>query len=89
MQQLHQLTGSSIAFQRMPERLARMNSILVTPSYSLDREVSGLDKIGHNLLHRSLGNSHLIRDIAETGIVISANAQQHMRMIREERPRSL
>ena len=66
-------------------RLA-IDPVAVAPADSLARHVAGLDEIVGYALGGTFGDAHRLRDVAHSCVRVVLDAEQHLRVIREEVP---
>jgi hypothetical protein len=56
---------------------------------ALALEIAGVDEVVDDALGRSLGYTDRVRDVAHADVGISLDGQQHLRVAREEVPRTV
>ena len=77
-----------LAFDLVPHRTADDDVVAVPTPFAMPREAASLFEVVHDALHRSLGDTHLVGQITETEVGIAGQADEHMAVVREERPRT-
>ena len=70
----------------MAEMAAGVDLVLVSPSDLRASDVSVGDKVGEDPLRGPLGDSDLIGDVACTGLRITCDAEQHVRVVGQKDP---
>jgi hypothetical protein len=63
-----------------------VDDVTIPPAYALAFDEPGLDKVGHDPLSRSLGDSDLVGDVPEPGVWIASDAEQNLRVVRQKPP---
>jgi hypothetical protein len=64
----------------------RPDVVVVAPAGSLARHVTLIHEIGQDLVGGTLGDSHRIRDVAQSDARVVCNAQEDVSVVREEVP---
>ncbi len=85
---LQHVADGAMRLKRMPQCFIQSDFVAVSTANFRDLQETGFDQLGHDLLHHSLRDSHPHRDFSQSDLGISIEAQQHMRMVRQERPSS-
>ena len=70
----------------MAQRQVAVHLVVVAASLALAADVAGLDELGDDPLRRALGDPDLGRDVAQADPRVARDAQQHVRVVREEGP---
>lgn len=78
--------GVEIVLKRVAERLCSADVVVVPPTRPGARQVAALDEIVDDCLHTSLRDSDLTGDVSQPDVGIARDADQHLRVMREERP---
>ena len=63
-----------------------IDSVAVAPADSLPRNETGLDEIVGDALGGTFGDAHRLRNVAHSCVRVVLDAEQHLRVIREEVP---
>ena len=63
-----------------------IDPVAVAPAESLARHVAGLHEIVRDALGGTFGDAHRRRDVAHSCVRVVLDAEQHLRVIREEVP---
>jgi hypothetical protein len=50
---------------------------------------AGFDEVGHDPLRRALRDAHHQGDVSKAGVGVTRNAEQDLRVVRDEAPRFL
>ncbi len=70
----------------MPQGFAQLDFVTVSTSDFRDRQKTGFDQLGHDLLHHPLCDPYQHRDFAQSDLGVLIEAKQHVGVIRQERP---
>lgn len=76
-----------VSFEGMPERSVESYFVDVVSTLLVTDHVPSLDEIGHDAVHSSFPDSHQTCHVHEADIRVLRDAQQHMSVIGEKRPR--
>ena len=63
-----------------------IDPVAVAPAYSFARHVTGLDEVIGDALGGTFGHAHRLRDVPHSCFGVLLDAEQHLRVIREEVP---
>jgi hypothetical protein len=63
-----------------------IDDVLVSPADAAPLEKPGVDELGDDSLNRSLGDADFLRDVPEANSSVSRDAEQNLRVVRDERP---
>jgi hypothetical protein len=75
-----------MCLDRVPQRLISENTILVLSANTLSFYEALIFKFLNNSQDCTFGNSDILCDLAERGFGVLAKSDQHVRVVREERP---
>jgi len=70
----------------MAHGFAAINPVAVTPADSLACYVASLDEVVGDALRSTVGDAHRLRDIAQSCIRVALDAEEYLRVIRQEVP---
>jgi len=79
--QLYQIGYLSMLFDWMAKILFRVHGINIAAAITGNINVSGIRKVGHNPVYRTLCDSYHFRYVTQTKIRILRNAYEHMSVI--------
>src|SRR3954447_8898545 len=65
----------------------RPDRVMVAPPPPLAREIAGRLELVDDAVHRALGDPDRVADLAQADARVARNAREHLRVIRQERPR--
>jgi hypothetical protein len=83
-----ELADLMLALEGMSERELAMHLVLVSPADSRSADVAGVDEIAHDRLCRAQSDADALGDVANADPRILRHADEHVSVIREERPRT-
>jgi hypothetical protein len=63
-----------------------VHAVDVSASRPGPREIAGVDEIGHDPLHGSLGDPHPVRDVTQADLWVLGDGQQDEPVARDEGP---
>jgi hypothetical protein len=75
-----------VAPDRMTERQVVVDLVAVPPALPEPLDVARLFEIGHDPLHRTLGDADEIGDVAHAHLRLPGDAEEHVGVVGEERP---
>jgi hypothetical protein len=70
----------------VPHRVLAVHRVVVATADPAAFEVAGLDQLGDDPLHGAFGDSDRVGDVPEPHVGIVGEAEQHLGVVREERP---
>jgi hypothetical protein len=86
LQDIEQLRYLVIHLRGMAHRDMRIHRIAVAPTHLRTSHVSGVDKVTDDALSSPLGDADRRSNISKSCVGIAPDAEQHLRMAREEVP---
>ena len=87
-QEVEQLADLMLELLGMPHTPLPVEHVPIAAADTLALEIAGVDEVVDDALGRSLGDADRGRDVPHADIGISLNGQQHLRVAREEVPRT-
>lgn len=81
------LSDLMTSLQRMPQRAVKEHLVHVVAALPSPRDVASVDEVLHDAVHRTLADTNQPSDLGQPHLTILGDAHQHVRMVREERPR--
>jgi hypothetical protein len=78
-----------MSLERVAEGCPAVDRILIAPPTLLFHQNACLDQIGDDLLHGSFCDPHGLGHVTETGLRVTGQAHEHVRVIAEKRPARL
>lgn len=70
----------------VPHRCVAVDEVMVAAPDPPSLQDACVDQVGGYALGGAFGDAHLLSDIPETGLTVFGDAEQHLGVIREERP---
>jgi hypothetical protein len=86
VQHVENLADLVSTLDRVPQWAVALDAVGVAAAFSKPVEVSGRDEVAHDALGSAFGDSDPVGDIAEPDPRVACDAQQSMRVIRQEGP---
>ena len=85
-QQAEELADDMLALSWMAHAHLGIDAVTVAPADPLARQVAGFDEIVGDALGGTFGDAHRLGDVTHAYIWVVLDAQEHLRVIREEVP---
>jgi hypothetical protein len=70
----------------VPHRLPTVDDVSISAASAAALEEAGFYEVGNDSLRRAFGDPDVAGDISEPNVRIVRDAQQHLRVVRDERP---
>jgi hypothetical protein len=86
MNEGEELPDRAVGLDSVSQRLLREDGVVIPPPLACASKISRCLKIGHDSLHRPLGDAHMHGHVPEFDLRISSDDDQDMRVIAQERP---
>ena len=71
----------------MPQGRLTIDRVVIPSPDPLDRDVARFDQVGDDPLSRALGDPDPLGDIPRPDVLVLRDAQEYLRVVRDERPR--
>jgi hypothetical protein len=88
-QYLEELTDLVMYLCRVPQRLRRIDPVVVAPALADDLEVAGRLEFGDDALDRSFGDADALGNVPYAEVWLGGDREQDMSVVGEEGPRTL
>jgi hypothetical protein len=85
-QEAEELADLELALSGVSHGRVWVNHIPVTPPDALSSHVASVDQILDDSLRRALCHAHQVRYVAQPRVGVVLDAQEHLRVVREEMP---
>ena len=85
-EQREELTDVVSGLRRMAHLDAAIDHVAAPPAHPLALQEPGFDEVGDDPLDRTLGDPDHLRHVAEPYVRITRDAEQHLRVVRDEAP---
>ena len=86
MEEVEQLADLVLELLGMPHATLGIEHVPVATADALAFEIPGRHEVVDDPLSRSLGYANRVRDVTQTGVGLSVESQQDLRVAREEVP---
>lgn len=86
LEEVQELADVVADLSAVAHRHLTVDRVSVPTADAFSDHVSGVDQIGHDPLGGSFGDADALRDVAETDVAVTSDAEEHLRVVREERP---
>ena len=85
-QQVEELADVEVRLGRVAHPQVAVDAVAVAAADSLALDVAGVREVGDDPLNRALGDADASGDVAQPDLGLAGDADQHLRMVGEERP---
>ena len=86
--EFHKHRHIAMTLHGVPQGLVQLHAVNISSTFANVRQVASLFELGDYLLHGALGDPHPRREIANTRVRVTNDADQNVGVIRQKRPRS-
>jgi hypothetical protein len=87
LEDCEQVADLLLTRERVVQRQFRLDRVAVAPAGALTRDVARIDELDHDAMCGPFGYPDGIPDLAQTGTWVVRDMQEHLGVVREERPR--
>lgn len=85
-QEPEELADLELALSGVAHRRVWIDHIPVSSADALSCHIAGIDEVLDDALRRALGHTHEIRDVAQPRVGVVLDAEEDLRVVREEMP---
>jgi hypothetical protein len=84
--ELEQGAHAAMSLQGVPQRSIEVQTVAIAPADAVTAKDSGRLEVPYDLLHGPLSDAHVTRHVAQAGIRVPRQADEHVRVITQEGP---